>query len=117
LERARGTIASEVATRRPYGPFHRFQTAEENELVAATGMLGGRPARNIAAGLFPKVKAYDGVLPEGYSGIEFFTAVAPDPWHVPGCPVWSGPREGVETSVDDPDLVLIAVTIVRRVDR
>ncbi|HUR83180.1 MAG TPA: hypothetical protein VM733_20655 [Thermoanaerobaculia bacterium] len=105
-----------MATRRMYGPFHRLQSAEENELVASTGKVGGRPARNIAAGLFPKVKAYDGPLPAGFTGVEFFTGVAPDAWHVPGCPVWSGPRAGVENSIDDPDLVLIAVTIVKRVD-
>lgn len=84
--------------------------------MAATGKLGGRPARNIAAGLFPKVKAFDGPLPEGYAGIEFSTPVAPDPWHVPGCPVWSGPRDGVEIAPDDSDLVLIPVTITKRVD-
>ena len=100
-----------------YGPFHRFQNEEDNERAERTGMVGGKPARNIAAGLFPKVKAYDGPLPAGRSGIEFYTAVPPDPNHVPGCPVWTGPREGIISSKDDQDLVLIAVTIVKRVDR
>jgi hypothetical protein len=100
----------------PYGPYHRFQSAVANRIVAETGFLGGRPARNIAAGLYPKVKAFDGTLPYGRTGIEFFTNVPPDSGHVPNCPVWSGPREGVLASPDDPDMVLIAVTIVKRVD-
>lgn len=99
-----------------HGPFHRFQNAVDNERVERTGMVGGRPARNIAAGLFPKVKAFDGPLPAGWSGIEFYTVVAPDPNHVPGVPVWSGPREGVVLSTEDPELVLIPVRIVKRVD-
>ena len=73
--------------------------------------------QDIAAGLFPKVKAYEGHLPEGRTGIEFYTPVEPDPGRVPGCPVWSGPRPGVSSVENDPDLVLIAVRIVGRVDR
>lgn len=102
---------------REFGPFYRLQNTADNELVARTGMLGGHPARNIAAGLFPKVKAYEGHLPEGRTGIEFYTSVEPDPGRIPGCPVWSGPRPGVSSVEGDPDLVLIAVRIVRRVDR
>jgi hypothetical protein len=100
-----------------YGPFHRLQSAGDNELVSSTGMLGGHPARNIAAGLFPKVKAYEGPLPAGRKGIEFYTVVRPDRGCVPGCPVWSGPRLGVVASETDAELVLIAVRIVKRVDR
>jgi hypothetical protein len=99
-----------------YGPYHRFQSAAVNELVERTGLLGGHPARNIAAGFVPKVKAYEGPLPPGRAGIEFVTSVAPDLHHVPGCPVWSGPRTGVVASMEEPDLVLIPVTIVKRVD-
>lgn len=64
-----------------YGPYHRFQSAADNELVARTGLLGGRPARNIAAGLIAKVKAFTGPLPPGRKGIEFMTDVAPDEGH------------------------------------
>jgi hypothetical protein len=99
-----------------YGPFHRLQSVGDNERSERTGMVGGRPARNIAAGLFPKVKAFEGPLPAGRSGLEFYRSVPPDPNHVPGAPVWSGPRDGVIPSPDDPDLVLIAVRIVKRVD-
>jgi hypothetical protein len=99
-----------------HGPYYRLQTAADNELVARTGMLGGLPARNIAAGLFPKVKAYEGHLPQGRRGIEFYTTVEPDRHHVPGCPVWSGTRAGVVVSDTDADMVLIPVRIVKRVD-
>jgi len=58
-----------------YGPFHRFQNAADNELVERAGMVGGRRARNIAAGFVPKVKAFEGPLPPGRAGIEFFTTV------------------------------------------
>jgi hypothetical protein len=99
-----------------YGPYHRLQSAADNEIVARTGQLGGYAARNIAAGLFPKVKAYEGHLPDGRFGIEFYTPVAPDRNHVPGCPIWSGPRPGVVVSDADSDMVLIEVRIVKRVD-
>lgn len=106
-----------AARLKEYGPFHRFQSAEDNELVSSTGLLGGRPDRNIAQGLFPKVKAIEGPLPEGRRGIEFFTRIAPDRNHVPRFPVWSGPRDGVIDSKTEPDLVLIKVRITRRSDR
>lgn len=111
------TSDSPDAEPREFGPFYRLQNTADNELVARTGMLGGYPARNIAAGLFPKVKAYEGHLPDGRAGIEFYTLVEPDPGRIPGCPVWSGPRPGVSSVESDPDIVLIAVRIVRRVDR
>jgi hypothetical protein len=90
-----------------YGPFHRLQSAADNELVARTGMVDGRAARN----------TYEGPLPEGRTGIEFYTAVEPDPGGVPGCPLWSGPRAGVIPSATEAERVLIAVRIVKRVDR
>ena len=101
--------------RREYGPFHRFQDAAANELMCSTSLVGGRPDRNIAAGLFPRVKARLGSLPPSRCGIEFFTAVAPDD-DVPRLPTWTIGRVGVVQSEDDPDLVLIPVRIVKRVD-
>jgi hypothetical protein len=98
-----------------YGPFHRFQNADANELMCSTGLIGGRADRNIAAGLFPRVKAHLGSLPLGRCGIEFFTTVAPDD-DVPRSPTWTIGRTGVIRSVDDPDVVLIAARIVKRVD-
>lgn len=38
----------------------------------------------------PKVKAYDGPLPEGAQGFEFTTNAVPDPGGIPGKPTWSG---------------------------
>ena len=63
--------------------------------IQATGELVGNPARNYMASPFPKVKAYEGPLPEGKKGFEFFTNVAPDIGHVPGQPVWMPTRPGV----------------------
>ncbi len=100
---------------REYGPFHRFQDASANELMCNTGLIGGRPDRNIAAGLFPRVKAHLGSLPPGRCGIEFFTTVAPDD-NVPRSPTWTAGGSGVIQSEDDADVVLIAARIVKRVD-
>ena len=38
-------------------------------------------------------------LPEGESGVEFTTAVPPDPFLPPGHARWTGPRDGVSASV------------------
>jgi hypothetical protein len=106
---------SRTFTPREYGPFHRFQDAATNELMCTTGLIGGRPDRNIAAGLFPRVKARLGSLPAGRCGIEFFTTVAPDD-DVPRTATWTIGRSDVVQSDDDPDVALIAARIVKRVD-
>jgi hypothetical protein len=98
-----------------YGPFHRFQTGADNELVSSTGFLGGRPIRNIAQGVLPRVKAHEGPLPPGRSGIEFMTTVEPDKGHPPLTAFWTGPRPGVEVRSDE-ELALISVRIIWRVD-
>ena len=98
-----------------YGPYHRFQNRDQNELVARTGLLGGRSRRNIYAGLIPAVKAYEGSLPQGYSGIEFYTNVAPDRGGVPGQATWSGKRPGIIHDSTE-ELVYIAVKIEMQVD-
>lgn len=84
--------------------------------MCATGRVGGRPPRNVYAGAFPEVKAQDGHMEAGMVGIEFYTLVKPDKDHAPCWPKWSGRRAGVIHPADDPDLVLIAARIVRRVD-
>lgn len=43
----------------------------------------------------PKVKAYNGHLPEGFKGIEFTTDVPPDREMTPNLAYWSGDRPGV----------------------
>ena len=55
------------------------------------GEVWGRPARNIYQSDVPKVKAYEGHLPEGERGVEFYTSVPPDRGSVPKQPTWSGP--------------------------
>jgi len=95
------------------GRFTGFQDAAANDQMCSTGLIGGRPDRNIAAGLFPRVKALWGPLPPGRCGLEFFTTVAPDE-DVPRLPTWTIGGFGVIQSEDDPDLVLIR--IVKRVD-
>jgi hypothetical protein len=84
--------------------------------MGATGRVGGRAARNVYAGAFPQVKAHDGHLEAGMAGIEFYTLVKPNKDHAPCFPTWSGRRAGVIHPPDDPDLVLIAARIVKRVD-
>src|SRR3954454_2674975 len=61
--------------------YYRVQSKEDNELVASTGKLAGRPPRNIFQSSFPKVKAFIGKLGD-QTGIEFITMVQPDE----GCP-------------------------------
>jgi hypothetical protein len=69
------------------------QTKEDAVQQEKTGEIWGRPAR--IGGAFPCVKAYLGSLPKGQRGIEFTTAVAPDPessspfearWYYPKTP-------------------------------
>ncbi|WP_230953246.1 RHS repeat-associated core domain-containing protein [Burkholderia stagnalis] len=72
----------------------------EIDKVLSSQQVRGRVTRNYMAGLDPKVKAYEGPLPEGVAGYEFTTDVPPDAGHVPGQPTWSGDRPGV-IRVDD----------------
>lgn len=74
--------------------------------------MWGRPPRNVFASNIPKVKAYEGPLPDGERGIEFTTDVTPDPGCAPSQPVWSGPRDGV---IVEDGFAKIRVTVVRAV--
>ena len=98
-----------------YGPFHRFQDAELNELVERSGRLRGKPRRNIYAGAIPAVKAYSGPLPAGRRGIEFVTTVPPARDGAPGEATWPEGLEGVRSVVSGEE-VEIPVKIVKRVD-
>jgi len=61
-----------------FGPFYRLgDTAETLNAVQDSGTLMGQPARNIFQSDFPTVKAYLGPLPEGATGFEFTTPLAP----------------------------------------
>lgn len=107
------------AFRRPatFGPYHRrsYRNPEENELISASGQIWGKPRGNYFAGIVPCVKAWDGPLPEGMVGIEFFTDVEPDPWSVPGWPEWSQSRPGV-LILERNELVAIPVVVTIRRD-
>lgn len=79
-----------------FGPFHRLgDSPEAIKAIQETGELKGNPARNYMPSPFPKVKAYDGALPQGKQGFTFYTDAAPDVGHVPGQPTWMPTRPGV----------------------
>lgn len=98
-----------------YGPFHRIQSAADNELVERSGRLWGRPATNIHQTLFPSVKAWVGPLPKGERGIEFFTSVPPSRSSTPGKALWYRGEPGV-IDVEEEDAVWIPTVRMRRVD-
>lgn len=94
--------------------YHRRDSPTQTPDVARqqeqSGELWGRPS--ITSDI-PKVKAYDGPLPDGVRGIEFTTDVEPDPGCPPGRPEWSGnpnPRPGV---VVEGDVVKIRITVTK----
>jgi hypothetical protein len=96
--------------------YHRIESPTQPAEIALvqrqTGKLRGYPA---LGSIIPKVKAYDGPLPEGKRGIEFTTDVPPDDGAAPGRPTWSGPRRGIMFGVDDEgrDFVEIAVEVTK----
>lgn len=100
-----------------YGPYHRFQSADLNEQMEQTGLIGGKPPVN---SFIPKVQAHKGPLPPGKTGIEFYTMVEPDPGAAPGWPTWRRGRPGVIDLPPDPkdrvECVAIPARIVKRVD-
>lgn len=100
-----------------FGPFHRRTNSNpsENERVASSGEVWGRPRGNIYAGLFPAVKAWDGLLPEGIVGFEFYTDVEPDVGRPPEWPQWSEGRPGVSV-LERGELVAISVIVTKRQD-
>jgi hypothetical protein len=77
-----------------FGPFHRLespsQSAEDAAKIVTSGEVWGRPCRNIYQSDMPKAKAFDGPLPSGKRGLQFYTTVAPDKGCVPGQPTWTG---------------------------
>ncbi|HXA17632.1 MAG TPA: hypothetical protein VN380_11610 [Thermoanaerobaculia bacterium] len=100
-----------------FGPYHRrsHHNPEENELISASSRIWGKPRGNYFAGIVPCVKAWEGPLPEGIIGIEFYTDVEPDPWSVPGWPEWSHGRAGV-VILERNELVAIPVIVTMRRD-
>jgi hypothetical protein len=97
-----------------YGPFHRLNDSPDNvRKILDSGEIWGMTPRGIFQSDIPKVKAYDGELPSGQTGIEFETEVKPDSGHVPGKPTWSvkPKRAGV---VHDGDCAKIKVRVLRQ---
>ena len=96
--------------------YHRLQgPTQPPDIVSVqqqTGRIRGYPARG---SLIPKVKAYDGPLPEGRRGIEFTTDLRPDDGGAPGLPTWSGERIGIRHGTDElgRDFVEIDVVITK----
>jgi len=108
-----------MTTSRParFGPFHRrsHHNPAENELIVASSQIWGRPRGNYFAGVIPCVKAWEGPLPEGIVGVEFYTEVAPDPGCPPSWPEWSEGRPGVIV-LERNELVAIPVVVTMRQD-
>jgi hypothetical protein len=100
-----------------YGPFHRrsFARPDENEAICASKQLWGRRRENFFAGLVPAVKAWEGPLPDGVVGVEFYTDVPPDESSVPGWPEWTQGSAGV-IILDRDELVAIPVVVTIRHD-
>jgi len=72
-----------------HGPFHRIGDSSETvRRIVETDELWGAAPRNIFRSSIPKVKAYQGPLPDSASGFEFETEVPPDVGWVPGKPTW-----------------------------
>lgn len=95
--------------------YFRFQSAEVNDVVKASGKLWGQPPDHIARSNIPKVKAFIGQLPPGSAGIEFTTDVEPDNGTPPGLALWSQGSPGVEI-IERDAWVAIPVMIVKRQD-
>lgn len=108
-----------ASRRRPgrFGPFHRKSAwwPSEVEKICSSGEIRGKRRGNFFAGLVPAVKAYDGELPDGIVGVEFFTDVEPDSDGVPGSPEWSEGRPGVRV-LERNELVAIDVIVIKRRD-
>ena len=74
-----------------FGPYWRSDTPDVVRQIVKSNEIWGQTPRNIFQSSFPKVKAFEGQLPLGTNGVEFWTDVAPDPNGIPGKPTWSGP--------------------------
>ncbi len=97
--------------REQFGPFHRLesptQTAEDAARQEDSCEMWGRVGRYE---LTPKVKAYDGPLPENARGVEFMTSVEPDLATPPGRVSWRAGRDGVKL---DGEFAQIPATITK----
>lgn len=94
-----------------YGPYHRVrstsQTDEDAYAIEASGRLWGKAPRGSAT---PQPQAYDGPLPDGTVGIEFYTDAAPHPGSAPGKIRWWPGDPGVVLLDDERGMIEIKVT-------
>jgi hypothetical protein len=80
---------------RPYGPFFRTGSTQDDATTRAqctSGEIWGRANRGAND---PSVDAWRGQLPAGRHGVEFYTDVVPSPGSPPDRARWRGPRPGV----------------------
>jgi hypothetical protein len=97
-----------------YGPFYRLQCPHVNELMCASGRIGGGQTWGTG---FRRVHAYRGHLSDDLGGIEFWTTVEPYRHAPPALAYWNEGAPGVELlTLSDRELAAIPVTIVKRVD-
>lgn len=96
------------------GPFHRLQCPHVNEVMCASGWIGGGPSQGVG---FTRVHAFTGPLPDHLGGLEFWTSVEPYPYSPKGQAFWNLGDPGVEPmEVGDRTLASIPATIVKRLD-
>lgn len=84
-----------VGPSKMYGPYHRLGDSMENiQSIKNSRELFGNPPTNFFRSDIPKVKAYEGSLPNGAKGFEFYTPTKPNGGgYMPGTVrLWSEPN-------------------------
>jgi hypothetical protein len=105
--------------------YHRIETSSQTAAVAALQItsqeMWGGPTGNYLNSDIPKVKAFSNELPlqrgtnKKQRGIEFTTAVPPDPYH-PAFVFWSGEREGVRNE-DGYAKISVSITFCNQLEQ
>jgi hypothetical protein len=96
-----------------FGPYHhRAKTDEDAWSIQQTGELRGTPRRGSG---IPQPQAFDGPLPEGAIGFEFYTDVEPHGATAPGYVRWMDGDPGVVSI--DPFNAMIRVKVVKNTHR
>ena len=96
-----------------FGPFHhRAQSDEDAFKIERDGELWGWPRMGSST---PQPQAYEGPLPHGAIGIEFYTDVPPRGGSVPGHARWWPTDPGVVLVNDE--YAKIAVVVTRNTHR
>ena len=91
-----------------YGPFyHRAHSDEDAYKIEATGELWGWPRWQSS---IPQPQAFEGPLPEGAIGIEFYTDVEPTGNTAPHYARWCPPAPGIVVVDDEYAKIRVVVT-------